>query len=128
MILIISAQMHACMHYFFNFSMPSLVHVIRHSLLSLQSLPPATFETHKEAPASCFLFPFFFSNFHCSIVVHLCLVCSASFFYSKSIFIQSVQRELCFFSYFIILSTLLLFITTSLYTKTNYILFFYIIL
>lgn len=48
--------------------------------LSLGEAPPATFETHKEAPASCLYFLSFFSNFHCSIVVHFVLFVLHPFF------------------------------------------------
>lgn len=68
------------LHYYF--CMPSLVQVIRH-FATENSLfpPPVTFETHKEAPASCFYFVSSLAIFHCSIVVQSCLVCSASFFF-----------------------------------------------
>lgn len=78
----------------------------------LFSPPPVTFETHKEAPASCFYFISSLAIFHCSIVVPSCLVCSASFFFffpSKSIFWQSVQRELCFFSYFFFINIIIIY-------------------
>lgn len=64
----------------------------------LFSPPPVTFETHKEAPASCFYFISSLAIFHCSIVVPSCLVCSASFFFffaPPNLFSDKVSKGSC---------------------------------
>ncbi len=120
------------LHYYF--CMPSLVQVIRH-FATENSLfpPPVTFETHKEAPASCFYFVSSLAIFHCSIVVQSCLVCSASFFFfpPPNLFSDKVSKGSCasfhtFFFINIIIIYYYGYYYFILHKKTNYILFYYL--